>query len=254
MLSVPLLLGILVAPTWHWRVLILLVAACGFFLVRFPLALLVKSRKRKQPERGYYWRWTAIYGGITTLCGLWLVFGQALWWLLPMGLFGGGLLLFHLWLVALRQEMSVIGEMSGIIGLSMGATMAYYTASNLLNGTALALWFINVLYFGGTVFYIKLKVRQQPRQPPPPQASQRLLSAKACLVYQTIALTLVLLLVTLNLAPLLVPLAFVPATAKILHGAWQWQDKKSLSLMRLGITEMVHVTAFTLLVLLAFLA
>ncbi len=162
------------------------------------------------------------------------------------------LLLFHLWLVSRRQEMSVTGELSGIFGLVLGAPMAYYAASGRLDATAGALWLLNALYFGGTVFYIKLKVRQQPRQPAPNRLGQRLVKAKACLAYQTATLTIVILLVTFQKAPLLIPLAFVPATIKILWGAWQWQDKKSLSLMRLGVTEIIHAVAFTGLVVMAF--
>lgn len=252
MLIVPILLGAIIAPVWHWRILILMAAALGFFLVRFPLALLIKTRRRARTNRAELWRWVYIYGGITTLSGGWLLLVERLWFLAVMGIFGTGLILFHLWLVYRRQEMSVIGELSGIVGLALGAPMAYYTANGYLDSTAILLWLINVLYFGGTVFYIKLKVRQQPRLPAPNHLSERLGKAKACLAYQTVALTLVILLVTLRQAPLLTPLALIPATIKTLYGAWNWQDKQSLSLIRLGVTEIFHAVAFTGLVVLAF--
>ena len=252
MLIVPLLLGFIIAPAWHWRVLMLPVAALGFFLGRYPLVLLVKTRRRTKTNKAYLWRWAVIYGGMATLSGGWLMFVHGLWWLAPLGIGGTLLLLFHLWLVSRRQEMSISGELAGIFGLALGAPMAYYTAGGQLDGTALALWLINALYFGGTVFYIKLKVRQQPRQPAPNRISERLVKARACLTYQTIALTLVILLVAWQQAPILIPLAFVPATIKIVYGAWQWQDKKSLNLVRIGVTEIVHAVAFTILVALAF--
>ena len=82
MLIVPLLLGLIVAPAWHWRALVLLVAAFGFFLVHYPLATLVKIRRRATANRAYLWRRAAIYGGITVLSGGWLVLVQGLWWLI----------------------------------------------------------------------------------------------------------------------------------------------------------------------------
>ncbi|MBI1877311.1 MAG: YwiC-like family protein [Chloroflexi bacterium] len=252
MLTVPLLLGLVIAPAWHWRALVLVVAALGFFLVRQPLAMLVKTRKRTSADRGYLWRWTAIYGGLTVLSSGWLVLAQGLWWLALMGFVGGISLLFNLWLVSRRQEMSLTGEVAGIAGLALGAPMTYYAASSQLDGTAAILWLINFLYFGGTVFYIKLKVRQQPRLPAPNRIGARLVAAKACLAYQTIALTVLILLVTLRQAPLLIPLALIPATIKTLYGAWRWQDKKSLSLVRLGVIEILHTIAFAALVVLAF--
>jgi hypothetical protein len=253
MLIVPLLLGLIMAPAWHWRAIILAAAAFGFFLLRYPLALLVKMQRRAGADKIYLWRWVAIYGGITAVCGAWLVFGEALWWLAPLGILGGLLLAFHLWLVSRRQEMSVAGELAGIVGLALGAPMAYYVAGGQLDSTAAALWLINALYFGGTVFYIKLKVRRQPRLPAPHRLGERLLKAKDCLSYQTLALTLIILLVTFQYAPLLIPLAFIPATVKVIYGAWQWQDKKSLSLIRLGVAEIVHAVVFTVLVTIAFI-
>jgi hypothetical protein len=165
---------------------------------------------------------------------------------------GAVLLVFNLWLVSRRQELSVVGELAGIVGLALGAPMAYYVASGQLDGTAIALWFINVLYFGSTVFYVKLKVRQQPRLLVPNRLSERLVKAKACLAYQTIALTLIILLVTLRQAPLLTPLALAPATLKMLYGVWHWQDKKSLNMVRLGVAEIFHAVAFAGLVIVAF--
>jgi hypothetical protein len=169
-----------------------------------------------------------------------------------MGIVGGWLIGLHLWLAMRRQEMSLMGELSAIFGLALGAPMAYYVASGQLDHTALLLGFINALYFGGTVFYIKLKVRRQPRRTVPVQLSLRFLEAKTCLGYQTMALTLIILLATLRLAPLLTPLALIPATVKVLWGAWQWQDKKSLSMVRLGFVEMFHAAAFAGLVIWAF--
>lgn len=252
MLIVPLLLGIIIAPAWHWRVISLLVAAFGFFLLRHPLATLVKTRNRSRTDRAYLWRWVAIYGGIAAIAGLWLVVIYQLWWLAIMGGLGTLLVSFNLWLVSRRKEMSTGGELTGIFGLALGAPMAYYAAGGQLDRTAAMLWLINALYFGGTVFYIKLKVRQQPRLPAPAHPGQRLAKAKACLAYHTAALTVIILLVTLNQAPQLTPLALLPALVKVLYGAWQWQDKKSLSLMKLGITEIVHAIAFAGLVILAF--
>ena len=252
MLIVPLLLGLAIAPGWHWRAIALLVAAFGFFLVRFPLATLVKTRRRKKADRAYLWQWVIIYGAITALSGGWLVLAHRLWWLVPLGIIGGALLLFHLWLVDRRQEMSVVGELAGIFGLALGAPMAYYVAGGQLDRIAAALWLVNALYFGGTVFYIKLKVRQQPRLPVPDRVSERLVKAKACLAYQTVALTIIAALVAFQWASWLALLAFVPVTVKVIHGAWQWQDKKTLSLVRLGVTEIVHAAAFAVLVIVAF--
>jgi hypothetical protein len=252
MFIIPLILGLNMAPVWHWRSIVLVIAVFGFFLLRYPLATIVKTRRRPAADRPLLIRWAVSYAGIALIGGGYLIVAEQLYWLIPIGLIGGALLLFHLWLVDRRREMSALGELSGIFGLALGAPMAYYTASGQLDGTAAALWLINALYFGGTVFYIKLKVRQQPRLPAPDRLSERLIKAKACLTYQGIALTLVIVAVAFARLPWLIPLAFVPMTLKVIYGAVRWQDRESLSLPRLGVIEVIHSVLFAILIIVAF--
>ena len=79
-----------------------------------------------------------------------------------------------------------------------------------------------------------------------------MIKAKACLTYQGIALTLVMIVVAFARLPWLIPLAFVPMTLKVIYGAVRWQDKKSLSLPRLGVIEVIHSVLFAILIIVAF--
>ena len=252
MFAVPLIIGFAVAGMWQWRSVLLILAALGLFMLRFPIDTVIKTRKRPNADRAWLIRWAILYGSIAAISGGWLVVVDRLYALIGFGMIGAVLLVYHWWLVDRRQEMSITGELAGIFGLAMGAPLAYYTASGQLDGTALALWIVNALYFGGTVFYIKLKVRQQPRLPAPDRVSERLVKAKACLSYQSIVLTILIVLVALTGLPALVVLAFVPMTLKVLIGATRWQDKQSLSLPKLGVIEIVHAVLFAAIIIVAF--
>jgi hypothetical protein len=252
MFAVPLIVGFAVAAEWQWRSSLLIAAALGLFLLRFPIDTLIKTRKRPTADRARLIRWAIAYGSIAAMCGGWLIVVERLYALVGMGLIGAALLIYHWRLVEQRQEMSARGELAGISGLALGAALAYYVSTGIFNGTALALWLVNALYFGGTVFYIKLKVRQQPKEPAPDRMSERLAKAKACLSYQSVVLTLVILLVAVQRLPALAVLAFVPMTLKVLFGATRWQDRKSLSLPRLGLIEMAHSAVFAALIIAAF--
>jgi hypothetical protein len=252
MFAVPLIIGFAVAGMWPWRSVLLILAALDLFMLRFPIDTVIKTRKRPQSDRTWLIQWAISYGSIAAICGGWLVIADRLYALIGFGVIGAALLLYHWWLVDRRKEMSAMGELAGIFGLAMGAPLAYYTATGQLNGTALALWIVNALYFGGTVFYIKLKVRQQPRLLAPDRVSERLVKAKACLSYQSVVLTILIGLVAVTGLPTLVVLAFVPMTVKVLIGATRWQDKKSLSLPKLGVIEMVHAALFAVLIIATF--
>ena len=179
MFAVPLIIGLAVAAQWQWRSILLIAAALGLFLVRFPIDTLIKTRKRPTADRARLIRWAIAYGSIAAICGGWLILIDRLYALIGMGLIGAALLIYHWWLVERRKEMSARGELAGIFGLALGAPLAYYVATGVIDGTAVGLWIVNALYFGGTVFYIKLKVRQQPKEPAPDRVSERLVKAKA---------------------------------------------------------------------------
>ena len=247
MLAVPLLIGLTVAPIWRWSALLAMVAVLSLFLARYPIETLIKTKKRNSMLIA----WSIIYSVLAILSAGWLIMIDRLIGLVPIGLLGAALMLFHFRLAAQRQEMSALGELSGIAALALGAPIVYTAASGQLDATAFVLWLINSLYFGGTVFYIKLKVRQQPRRPAPDRISQRLVQAKACLTYQTVTLAIVVTLVMLQVVPMLIVLAFLPITLKVLVGAYQWQDKHSLSLPRLGLIELFHSALFAALVIVA---
>jgi hypothetical protein len=247
MLAVPLIIGAAVAPLWRWSALLAMIAVVGLFLARYPIEMLIKTQKRNSNLIA----WSIIYSAISILSIGWLIAIDRLIWLLPIGLLGALLMLLHFRLAQRRQEMSALGELSGIAALALGAPIVYYAAGGQLDWTALILWLINSLYFGGTVFYIKLKVRQQPRLPAPDRISQRLINAKACLTYQGAALTIVLLMAALHFVSVLIVVAFVPMTIKVLVGAYRWQDKHSLSLPRLGLIELVQSALFAALVIVA---
>ncbi len=252
MFAVPLVIGFAVAAQWQWRSILLIAAALGLFLVRFPIDTLIKTRKHPTADRPRLIRWSVIYGSIAAICGGALIAIDQLDWLVPLGLLGAALLIYHWWLVDRRKEMSARGELAGIFGLALGAPLAYYVSTGALNSVAASLWIVNALYFGGTVFYIKLKVRQQPKEPAPDRVGERLVKAKACLTYQSVVLTLVILLVAVHRLPALALLAFVPMTLKVLIGATRWQDRKSLSLPRLGVIEMLHSVLFAVLIIAVF--
>jgi hypothetical protein len=252
MFAMPLIIGCAVAAQWQWRSILLIAAALGLFLVRFPIDTLIKTRKRPQADRAGLIRWAIVYGSIAAIGGGWLIVIERLYWLIPLGVLSAVLLAYHWWLVERRQEMSARGELAGIFGLALGAPLAYYASMGVIDATAVGLWIVNALYFGGTVFYIKLKVRQQPKEPAPDRVSERLVKAKACLTYQSVALTLIILLVAVERLPALALLAFVPMTMKVLYGATRWQDRKSLSLPRLGVIEIIHSVTFAVLIIAAF--
>lgn len=249
MFIVPLCIGIAAARTVNLATLFFALTAFGFFLLRYPMMLAIKNRAPDARREAI--RWSAIYGTITLIAGALLMIAAQLWLLIPLGALGAISLAFYLWLAARRAEMSVIGEWTGIVGLALGAPGAYLVATNSLDTNALALYILNVLYFGGTISYIKFKVREQPRVVTPnADWRARVWAGRVTIIYHAFAFALIAAFATLGFLPALVTLAFVPALCKAIGGAMNRPAR--LNIRHLGFIELGSSILFAILVLLAY--
>ncbi len=230
-------------------VLVFLITAFGFFLVRYPLMLLVKTQNPKG-ERNWV-LWIGVYGAMALLGGVTLLSITQIWSLVFIGLIGGGVLGVHLWLAMRRLEMSVLGEWTAIAGATLAAPGGYVFFAGAWNITAVMLYALNLLYFGGTVYYIKFKVREQPRMTTPASNWRaRLLAARAPILYTIIALIIVGILAMLGWLSAFAILAMLIPLPKVLIGALERPTR--VNLPRLGVIEIAHSLAFMLLMMWAF--
>lgn len=249
MLLVPLIVGALAGGSLSPYVLLTIAAAFFAYLARHPLVLIARVQGQHQRLPAATPVWLLIYAGIAGLCGLAVVALGGYWSLLGIVALAAIPLGVNLYLATRRAEMTLAGELLGIAGLSLGAPATYFVATGSF-GHGFGLWLLSFLYFGGTVFYIKLKVRVQARQDAPASRVQRFLIARATVIYHVAVLAASALLVASGLVPLLAPLAYVPATCKAVHGAVDW--RRPVNVKRLGVIEIVHSLVFALLLVVAY--
>ncbi len=190
MFLVALVVGIGVAGTVNGPVLLFGLTTMVLFLMRYPLSLVIKGRQRSR-TRPDAWRWVVIYAGLALGLGGALLVWSRLWGLLALGGVAGLLLTLYLWQVAHHAETSAVGELLGVAGLALGAPGAYAVGTGRFDSTALVLWVLNLLYFGGSVFYVRLRVREQSRRPAPGGWWGRLAAARVTILYHLATLALV---------------------------------------------------------------
>lgn len=250
MFAAPVLVGLGAAGRIDVPVILFALTALGFFLLRYPLMLAIKSRAPQARRNAL--RWSAIYGLFTGLVGILLMLVTQLWLLVPIAALGMLSLAFYLWQAAHRAEMSTLGEWTGIAGLALGAPGAYLVATGTLNGLAWALYAFNVLFFGGTVFYVKFKVREQPRLVPPSAGwATRLWAGRLTLAYHALVTLAVAALALTGLVPALVVLGFVPMLCKAVGGVIALPPSR-INFRRLGFIELGVTGLFTFAILLAY--
>ena len=150
---------------------------------------------------------------------LFLMFIHGLWQLPLFGAAGTALFLIHIWFVARRRERSVGGELTGIAMLTMTAPLALYlTSEELLTRNGGVLWFLNALYFGASVFYVKMKLKASARRGKPLLFGGKFSLGKSCIEYALVMVVTVAIMSYFGLTPALTLLAFAPSALYILWG------------------------------------
>lgn len=151
---VPMLSAVLVT---HFSLSFLVLFTCFamLYVVHHPIVTLAKTGwKWQEGEKGLL---TAI-AGPAVLLGVGLVVSYELPWLL---LFGGVEFLLFLFSVKTylnREQRTFLNELSIVAALTLSAPAAYYAVTGILDAKALMLYLLNFLFFGSSVFYVKMRI------------------------------------------------------------------------------------------------
>jgi hypothetical protein len=237
MLYVPFILGVAVAGSVNWPVLLLLLSATAVFISRESLLVYwrARARGRDAAEAG---RTFLLYLALAAAFGAPLIFANKLFWLIPLGLIGAALLLINGKQATRMEERGTAGEIMAIGGLTMTAPAAYYAASGRWEMTAFWLWLLCALYMASSVFYIKLRVyRLNPRK----QAEQRR-ALRSCACYHSILIVALPALIFAGGLGLFALFAFAPVILRTFWG--MFKPKTKVNLTRAGILEIVYSLVF----------
>ncbi len=177
-----------------------------------------------------------------------LFFAYRLWPLLSLGLLVVPFFGFYLYLMFRRKHRTAWGEMVNIAGISFPAAASYYVAAGALTSTSLLLWLLTFLYSGGSVFYVRLKVKQ--KVPYSAGFSQRLIAGKDLLIYLLFLFATLLVLAAAGLIPAIAVAAYLPLALKCLSGIFY--SRGTASLKKIGLMEAGYTAIFAVLLLITF--
>ncbi len=260
MLGVPLLLGLVVALGIDSHAealpgLILAVSVLSFYLARYPIYLWVRFPLRPRQYQG----WVLATATLGLAAGVALMLGWGRWLLAPAAGLSLVLSLAHLWLTGERQERGVMGELVGVVSLTLTAPLATYAASGIWDLRTFIIWLVCFLFFGSSVFYVKMRVtaavvgRAKARLKEGDSSfewSEKLGLGWPVLAYHGSALALAGLLAWVGALPPLAVLALAPVAA---HQAVDVaQLSAGINIRRLGFTLLAHSIIFGTLVVVAF--
>ena len=177
-----------------------------------------------------------------------LVIIYRFWSLLPLGLLAAPFFAIYLYLISQRKHRTIRGEIINIAGISFPAAASYYVSSGVWTDTALLLWLLTFLYSAGSIFYVRLKVKQ--KAPFPASPGQRFLLGKELMAYLIFLFATLIILAITGLIPFILLAAYLPLALKSLFSIFY--SRGMMSIKRVGIAETGYSALFVALFLFTF--
>ena len=241
MFAMPFVVAGGVAGGFDLHAALLATASLALFLADAPLTALARGRQRTRAIRyavAYGLAGAGASGVLMTDC-------RALV-LIPFGLLALAVMGVRLSQASARRDRSAGVELLSLAGFSASAPATYAVLTGRLDATALMLWALHALFFGSSVFYVKMRVQTVVRR-----VSKRSPDfSRATVFYHAGLAVLVLTLALAGHLPALAALAFAPIVVRALWAAARRPGR--ILLWRVGAAETGYLAAFAVLVVMAF--
>ena len=268
-------MGLIVIPKQHgaWSILIasfilgaslggkfgiesilLLAAVLSVFLGRyaaseyFKLSVSLSARKNLLA-------WFAPLGGLAFFLAIFLLGATLLvikyrrWFLIPLGSVSLAITALSLYLAKKGKDLTFVGEITNILGLSLVAPAAEYTSRGVYSLRTFGLWLLCFFFFAGSIF----RVRYLNRKCAEAQGIffERLKAGMSSLVFHIAAFLITFGLARNNLLPSQAPLALAPISLRVLWSVSR-RYKNPIPIRTIGYVEVFHTLVFLALAVIAY--
>ena len=187
----PLIIGLFAGGNFSTTSLLLVLAALAAFLIRQPLAVMVKaySGRRSKKDLPAARFWILIYGFVVLFTVVGLVL-EGNGYLLYLGIPGLPVFFWHLLLISRRQERRQMGVelvASGVLALT--APAAFWVGRENHDPLGWWLWLLTWLQSAASIVYAYLRLEQRVWQEMPP-FRKKLLAGRRAVLYTSFNLVL----------------------------------------------------------------
>ena len=234
-LLVSFLTGAAAAQSWMLATTLALVCAFLGFQAEHPLVLQLKQRRSLKPR---FLVWGSFYGVCSLGLALWLYLRTPVLLWIYLGALAA--LLVDAVSVWHRKQKSIANELTTFAAVCLSAPLAFATTTGTLSSLAMGLWGLNTLFFGSTIFTVKLRK---------PKTSTLLPG----MIYHGMAMLLISLFFWLGWLPLIAALAFGIALLKFGVIAWQRDWYRLTKIQWVAMLETLSALSFFIVVALSVL-
>jgi hypothetical protein len=248
---VPATMGAALTGTWRWSVLLILLGFMLIFLSHQPAIRALRRWKFRRILDDNSINWAIVLGGsgVGLLAALFSYY--RLWFAMILGFVVALALLTHISMTLNKKQTSIPGEIIGVLGLTASAPLIYLYLYEILDARGWVLWAINLLYFSGSIFYVKLKLRYQPAHEEP-QFIFKLRFGLPLIMYTIFVFIFMISVTALRHYSWYFVVAFIPFLIKISLGIVNWNTGQDLKAWQIGLNEIIHAALFAILSVIGF--
>jgi hypothetical protein len=244
----PLLIGICAGGTFTYATLSLVAAAMAAFLIRQPLAVMVKAYAGRRPRTDLPAArlWFSVYG-VLALLALAELFYLEQGYIALLAIPGIPVFVWHLWLVSRRAERRQAGiEVIATGILSLAAPAALWVGLGRYDSAGWWLWALTWLQSAASIVYAYMRLEQR-EQAEGQKRSEKWQTGRRAFLYTSFNLTAALLLGWTEILPQWI---FVPFLLQWLETVWGIQNPATgWKPTRIGIRQLIVSTLWTVLFL-----
>ncbi len=238
-----------VAPRYSWDELLLCIALVAIFMSYIPLQTILRHWfVHPQTEDRMFQSdfWAFVFSLLAVSSGILLLF-RGFWLLVPIGAVAAACFLGNFLLVRHIRK-GVASDLVAVAGLTASAPAMSYVATSRLDQTAVSLWFLNLLFFGTSVFYVHMKLLATGMKKEEFSLSEKISVGRLNVVYTVVVLAMVFFMAYIHLIARFAVFAFLPMTVHALVGTVRLSSR--VRFRNLGFALLAQSLVFSFLILL----
>ncbi|MCU7494859.1 MAG: YwiC-like family protein [Ignavibacteria bacterium] len=247
-LFIPVLTGIAVSRNYGLPVFLFIASVFFLFMSYTPAEMMLLSYYRRLPhsdrlKTARYW--FTVYISLSLLSGIPLIAVYHKYGLLFFAAAALAFFISSLYIMfSLRKN--VWSDFLAMAGLTLSAPAAVYLAENAFTSRSLLLYFLNLLFFGSSAFYVHMKMKLSSLKKSKLTFHEKLTVGKLNLLYNAVAIFLLLAFTASFPHKFLIMMAYLPMLIHAITGTFKLPEK--VSYKKIGMTFLAYSVVFLLMI------
>ncbi|MGC8653872.1 MAG: YwiC-like family protein [Candidatus Kryptoniota bacterium] len=227
---VPMLSALLVTK-FTSEFLFLFFSFAFLYIAHHSVVTLINAKK---PELKKEARTATIFFGVPgiTLGVITIIVGR-LWLLLIFGLFESILFIISVRSFTEKEQRTFFNELLVVAALTISAPAAYYSTTGTVDIRAVSLYIFNFLFFGSSVFYVKMRIEFLKSKGIWDENAKR--ARNLTIIYHSLMLITIFLVILNESVAVTVLLGFVPMIIQVIAGLFSRTPRVNFTKLGIGL-------------------